>query len=46
MLRQKGAVEMPSGDMMIHEGDRVVVFAERSVVRQVEQLFRVSVEFF
>ncbi|MGG7565610.1 Trk system potassium transporter TrkA [Rhodovulum sp. DZ06] len=46
VLRQNGTVEMPSGDLVIHEGDRVVVFSERRVVRQVEQLFRVSVEFF
>jgi trk system potassium uptake protein TrkA len=39
-------VKMPRGDLVIEEGDRVVVFARRDVVRQVEQLFRVSVAFF
>lgn len=39
-------VKMPRGDLVIEEGDRVVVFARRDVVRQVEQLFRVSVDFF
>jgi trk system potassium uptake protein TrkA len=31
---------------MIQEGDLIVVFALRDVVRAVEQLFRVSVDFF
>jgi hypothetical protein len=31
---------------MISEGDMVVAFALRDAVRQVEQLFRVSVDFF
>ncbi len=39
-------VKMPSGDLVIEEGDRVVVFAERTKVREVEQLFRVSMEYF
>jgi trk system potassium uptake protein TrkA len=39
-------VKMPRGDLLIDEGDRVVVFARRDVVREVEQLFRVSVDFF
>ncbi len=42
----KDGVKMPSGDLVIQEGDRVVVFARRDVVREVEQLFRVSVDFF
>lgn len=37
---------MPTGDLVIEEGDRVVVFAERAKVREVEQLFRVSMEYF
>ncbi|MFT6773570.1 MAG: trk system potassium uptake protein TrkA [Paracoccaceae bacterium] len=45
VLGSKG-VKMPRGDLVIEEGDRVVVFARRDVVRQVEQLFRVSVDFF
>lgn len=39
-------VKMPTGDLVIEEGDRVVVFAERAKVREVEQLFRVSMEYF
>ena len=39
-------VKMPHGDLLIHEGDLIVVFALRDVVRSVEQLFRVSVDFF
>ncbi|MBR28846.1 MAG: Trk system potassium transporter TrkA [Rhodobacteraceae bacterium] len=39
-------LKMPHGDLVIREGDRVVVFARRDVVREVEQLFRVSVDFF
>ncbi|MEO0680082.1 MAG: TrkA C-terminal domain-containing protein, partial [Pseudomonadota bacterium] len=39
-------LKMPRGDMVIEEGDRVVVFARRDVVREVEQLFRVSVDYF
>ena len=46
VLGQGGKVKMPRGDTLIEEGDRVVVFARREVVRRVEQLFRVSVEFF
>ncbi len=37
---------MPSGDVKISAGDIVVVFALASKVRQVEQMFRVSLEFF
>ena len=36
----------PTGDSKIETGDRVVIFAEREQVRKVEQLFRVSLEFF
>jgi trk system potassium uptake protein TrkA len=39
-------VKMPTGDLVIEEGDRVVVFALSEEVPQVEQLFRVSVDFF
>lgn len=42
----RDGVKMPTGDLVVHEGDRVVVFARHDVVKQVEQLFRVSVEFF
>lgn len=36
----------PGGDSVIAEGDRVVVFARTDMVRKVEQLFRVSIEYF
>jgi trk system potassium uptake protein TrkA len=39
-------VKMPSGDLVISEGDILVVLALRDAVRKVEQLFRVSVDFF
>ncbi len=45
VLGAKG-VKMPTGDLVIQEGDRVVVFARRDRVREVEQMFRVSVDFF
>jgi len=41
----KGKVLMPSGDLVIQDGDLLVVFARREAVRQVEQLFRVSIDF-
>jgi trk system potassium uptake protein TrkA len=45
VLGRRG-VKMPTGDLVIEEGDRVVVFARRDVVREVERLFRVSIDFF
>lgn len=41
-----GEVVMPSGDVQIEAHDRVVVFALAANVRNVEQLFRVSLEYF
>ena len=41
-----GKVVLPTGDTVINEDDRVVVFAEASVVKDIEQMFRVSVDFF
>ncbi|MCT7375383.1 Trk system potassium transporter TrkA [Chelativorans salis] len=41
-----GTVLKPSGSLRIKPKDRVVIFALESAVRQVEQLFRVSLEFF
>ena len=41
-----GKVLKPSGSLKIKSGDRVVIFALQSAVRQVEQMFRVSLEFF
>ena len=41
-----GAVIKPSGGMMIKPKDRVVIFALADAVKDVEQMFRVSLEFF
>lgn len=43
---RNGKVIKPSGSLRIKPKDRVVIFALESAVRQVEQLFRVSLEFF
>ena len=37
---------MPHGDLQIRVGDMLVVFAVHSAVKNVEQLFRVSMDFF
>jgi trk system potassium uptake protein TrkA len=39
-------VIVPSGDVRIESGDFVIVFALSKSVRQVEQMFRVSIDFF
>lgn len=41
-----GEVIVPSGSVRIRPKDRVVIFALESAVKQVEQMFRVSLEFF
>ncbi|MFV0472797.1 MAG: Trk system potassium transporter TrkA [Pikeienuella sp.] len=41
-----GEVKMPHGDLVINANDRVVVFVLSKQVREIEQLFRVSVDFF
>ena len=45
-ILSEGQVLMPSGDRVIRESDLLVVFAVRSALRKVEQLFRVSMDFF
>ncbi|MGI9407454.1 MAG: Trk system potassium transporter TrkA [Hyphomicrobiaceae bacterium] len=45
-ILRKDEVIMPSGETEIRARDRVVVFATADHVREVEQLFRVSLEFF
>lgn len=42
----KDGLRMPEGDLVIAEGDQIVLFALRDAVREVEQLFRVSVDYF
>ncbi len=41
-----GAMITPSGSLRIKPKDRVVIFAMAKAVKQVEQMFRVSLEFF
>lgn len=41
-----GEVQMPNGDTRIEAGDLVIVFALAKSVRKVEQMFRVSIDFF
>ena len=41
-----GKVLSPDGSLAIKPKDRVVIFARAATVRQVEQMFRVSLEFF
>ncbi|WP_439527458.1 Trk system potassium transporter TrkA [Pannonibacter sp.] len=43
---RSGKVLMPNGGMQIQARDRIVIFAMANRVRQVEQMFRVSLEFF
>ena len=46
VLGADGTVRMPTGDLVVRVNDVMVVFAVRSAVRQVEQMFRVSMDFF
>lgn len=39
-------VHKPHGSFVMEEGDRVVLFASANMVRKVEQMFRVSLEYF
>ena len=41
-----GKVSMPTGDTVINAGDRVVLLSLRDYVKDVEQMFRVSLEYF
>lgn len=43
---REGEVRIPDGDMQIMAHDRVVIFATAENVHEVEQMFRVSLEFF
>jgi trk system potassium uptake protein TrkA len=45
-IYRDGEVIKPSGALKIQPRDRVVIFALADAVKQVEQLFRVSLEFF
>jgi len=41
-----GTVIMPTGDTRVEAGDLVIVFALAAKVKQVEQMFRVSIDYF
>ncbi|MEE2691693.1 MAG: Trk system potassium transporter TrkA [Pseudomonadota bacterium] len=43
---REGKVSMPTGDTVINAGDRIVLMALRDYVKDVEQMFRVSLEYF
>lgn len=45
-IYREGQFIKPSGDLRIKPKDRVVIFAKASAVKHVEQMFRVSLEFF
>ena len=45
-ILRNGRVLIPSGETQIAANDRVVIFATAENVRDVEQMFRVSLEFF
>lgn len=45
-IYRKGVVVVPDGDSMIKAKDRIVIFATADRVKQVEQMFRVSLDFF
>ena len=45
-IYRNGEVIKPSGSLKIKPKDRVVIFAMENAVKQVEQMFRVSLEFF
>jgi trk system potassium uptake protein len=45
-IYRDGQVIKPSGELKIKPKDRVVIFAMANAVKQVEQMFRVSLEFF
>lgn len=45
-IYRNGKIILPRGDTVLQAQDRVVLFAEAARVKRVEQLFRVSLEFF
>ncbi len=46
MIYRDGVAIKPNGATLIRPKDRVIIFAMDTAVRQVEQMFRVSLEFF
>ena len=45
-ILRNGQLIIPRGDTTVLAHDRVIIFAMQKAVRQVEQMFRVSIEFF
>jgi len=45
-LRRRGRILIPRGDTVIESNDRIVIFATKENVPEVEQLFRVSLDYF
>jgi trk system potassium uptake protein TrkA len=45
-LVRDGEVILPRGDTVVRAHDRVVLFARNDVIKQVERMFAVSLEFF
>jgi trk system potassium uptake protein TrkA len=45
-IYRDGKVVVPDGSVQIAAKDRVIIFATAESVRRVEQMFRVSLEFF
>lgn len=45
-IYRDGKVSMPTGDTVVNAGDRIVLMAMKDNVRDVEQMFRVSLEYF
>jgi trk system potassium uptake protein TrkA len=45
-IYRNGTITLPHGDTVLQAADRVILFAEAERVKKVEQLFRVSLEFF
>jgi Trk K+ transport system NAD-binding subunit len=43
---REDTVNMPGPDLTVQQGDRIIVFAERGQIAEVERLFRVSAEYF
>lgn len=43
---RNGKVMMPKPSLMLKEGDRVILMAERAALREIEALFRVGVELY
>jgi len=43
---QKGIVMFPEPDLIVKTGDKVVLLAEKSAMKSIESMFRVSADYF